>query len=104
VIEMTTICNWCGATDAKKYHDTYSGEGILCGECYKFFRLTNILERFHGGIVKSEYDLQYEKEPDELKYVDDDIKEEFRNTSYIIGVPTMIQLSRDIKNNIKVIE
>jgi hypothetical protein len=34
----------------------------------------------------------------ELDFVDDDIKLAFLNSSYIQGLPTQIQLSRDIRN------
>ena len=39
----------------------------------------------------------------ELKFVDKDIEDEFRNTQYYIGTPIACQLSRDIKELIKAI-
>lgn len=43
---------------------------------------------------------------DELKFLDKDIADEFRTSecAYIIGTPSLIQLSRDIKNLIEVIK
>lgn len=35
--------------------------------------------------------------PDELQFVDEDIRKAFEGTNYIIGTPTNVQLSRDIK-------
>jgi len=35
--------------------------------------------------------------PDELKFVDDDIRKEFEGKNYIIGTPTQVQLNRSIK-------
>jgi hypothetical protein len=35
--------------------------------------------------------------PNELLFVDEDIKNEFEGKSYFIGVPTQIQLARNIK-------
>lgn len=35
--------------------------------------------------------------PDELQFVDEDIKKAFEGTNYIIGTPTNVQLSRNIK-------
>lgn len=34
---------------------------------------------------------------DELQFVDEDIRKAFEGTNYIIGTPTNVQLSRDIK-------
>jgi hypothetical protein len=36
-------------------------------------------------------------EPDELQFVDADIREAFEGKSYLTGTPTMVQLSRDIR-------
>lgn len=35
--------------------------------------------------------------PDELKFVDEDIRKTFEGTQYIIGTPTNVQLSRNIQ-------
>lgn len=43
------------------------------------------------------------KQADEIKFVDKDIADEFRNTNYLIGTPSIVQLSRDIKELIKAI-
>ena len=50
-------------------------------------------------IKKDESPFTYEltKNPDELKFVDHDIAEEFAFKQYFVGTPTMVQLSRDIK-------
>ena len=34
---------------------------------------------------------------DELKFVDEDIRKEFEGKNYLMGTPTNVQLSRDIK-------
>lgn len=36
--------------------------------------------------------------PDELKFVDEDIKNEFEGKTYYFGTPINLQLSRDIRN------
>jgi hypothetical protein len=46
----------------------------------------------------------YYGEIDELKFVDDDIKKEFDGKIYHVGTPSIVQLSRDIKELIKTIK
>ena len=42
-------------------------------------------------------DISITAPPDELKYVDDDIRKEFEDKNYITGTAIQVQLSRDIR-------
>jgi len=36
-------------------------------------------------------------QPNELRFVDDDIAKEFKGKNYLVGTPTMVQLARNLK-------